>query len=228
MSEQGYAGMYSGLVNTIEKKEKERVMAQQKENFDARLVALADKTIEFAEKRGQDDSITVMLTTFLDLALNLKDVMESLSAITDAMSCLTEAIDFIDSVIDFDVSIMDGSLTHNYGFFARWKMRRKMNKTLRNNVGRLKTVGQGLVFKYKLAQGMMDSLSKVSTKLKISMGKTAKVKAKKAKKTGVATGPSPAEKFIAERMAAKGKDIKTDSGTGDGASSGASSYDDVL
>lgn len=195
---------YGEVISELDKTRQRRQKEQRQKDFDKRVVQLADKAIEFAQKRGQDDGLTVLLVNFLDVALQMKNLMETMSAINVAMECLSDAIGFLDAAIDFDNYLMDESLMHNYSLFQRWKQKRKMRKTIKNNYGRMVAISNGLAMKYKMATDMMKSLSTVGEKLKKVVSKTASKKAKQSQKTGKPVEQTAAQAFLAERMKANG------------------------
>ncbi len=203
-----YADMISNINDRTAEREKQRLKEQretQQKQFEDKILELADKVILFEQTRGEQDSLTILLATFLDAAIEMRDLMETMTAINVAMECLTEAISFMDSAINFDTVLVQGTLTENHGFFARMKARRQMKKAINNNIGRMKQVSDGLVMKFKMVQTTISSMSTVADKLKGFMAKSTKKKAKASAKNGtVSTTPSRASALLAERRAAAG------------------------
>ena len=153
---------------------------------------------------------------------------------------MNDAIQFLDTAIDFDNMMIEQSLDQNYGFFARMRHKRKMKKAIRNNIGRMRQIADGLKMKYSMATDMMKALSGVSSQLKTSIVKSKKkkeAKAEKARKKGLPVEevtPTAAELYIADYKKRNGLDDgeegteKTpDTATGSG-SSDVSNIDDIL
>ena len=231
-----YADMISNINDRTAQREKERLKEQrenQQKQFEDKILELADKVILFEQTRGEQDSLTILLATFLDAAIEMRDLMETMTAINVAMECLTEAISFMDSAINFDTVLVQGTLAENHGFIARWKARRQMKKAINNNIGRMKQVSDGLVMKFKMVQTTISSMSTVADKLKGFMAKSTAKKAKASAKNGtVSTTPSRASALLAERRAAAGGSSAPAAVGGSAPSaptgSGAGSIDDIL
>lgn len=229
-------GTYASLATEVKSEQLKVEKERRERQFDEKLDQLADKAIEFMRTRGKEDSLTIMLQTFLEVALQLKDAMQSLKAINVAMDCLGEAISFLDASINFDDNIVSQMNSKSYGFFARWKMKRKLKKAMRNNVGRIKATIDGLAMKYDIATAIADSLLDFSKELNKTIAKRNEKKAKKAKKDGKPETPvnefSAAERYISNKLQEMGED-----GSGDGStpptqptqpSSGSGDISDIL
>ncbi len=191
---------FGEAIGELEKSRIEKAREQKKKDFELRIKQLTAKAAEMQTLRGPEDNITVLLTSFLDVAIEMSTLMETMSSINVAMECLTDAIGFLDAAIDFDNALMDQSLEHPYGFLERWKMRRKMKKTIKNNAGRMLAISKGLEMKYHMAQDMMKALAGVGNKLKKSINKSNN---KKSNATGSGT-QTAAQKAIAEYLGTSG------------------------
>lgn len=187
---------------------------QKSSEFDAKLQALANKAVDMQLKYGEEHYLTQILTTFLDVAIQLREVMETLSSINVAMECLNEAITFIDDAMIYDEQIMGEWQQQNYGLFARWKRKRKMRQVIHNNVGRMKSVVDGLMLKYEMTMEITGALKKATGKMQKYMSKNGM--AGKKGKTDAAPEKSAASMMIADIIKARGVE-------GDGASEGSSS-----
>ena len=231
---------YGNLIDHVEARRLERERNNKQKNFDTKLEKLTKTAVEFEQKYGKDHDMTVLLVTFLDVALEMKNLMETMTAINVAMECMNDAIQFLDTAIDFDNMMIEQSLDQNYGFFARMRHKRKMKKAIRNNIGRMRQIADGLKMKYSMATDMMKALSGVSSQLKTSIVKSKKkkeAKAEKARKKGLPVEevtPTAAELYIADYKKRNGLDDgeegteKTpDTATGSG-SSDVSNIDDIL
>ncbi len=118
----------------------------------------------------------------------MQKTMDSLEAINSAMSCITDAISFMDIAIDLDQNMMSESLQHKYGFFERMKQKRLIRQTVRNNIGRMKAIYDGMVMKYKMAQTMMSAMSDATASMTKKFNRS-----KKKSKTSAHTNATYAE-----------------------------------
>ena len=211
---------YGEIFDSIEKNKRIREKERKQAEFDQRILDLADKALEYENK---DENTYVLLESFLEVAIEMKNLMETMSAINVAMETISDAIGFIDAAIAFDNVLMEESLATNYGFFARLKLRAKMRKTIRNNRGRVLAIAKSLEMKYKMATDMQKALSGVGAKLKSAIGK----KRKKSKTTAESSTPSAAKLFLAERKASVGGSDGTTGSVASSSSGAGSSSSDI-
>ena len=181
---------YGNLFSAVEKKERELEQQRKKEEFDKKLVTLAETAIRY---ENTNPEMYELLENFLQVAIQLKGVMETVSAINVAMETLSDAVEFIDAALDYDSSLMDLANSKKYGFWQRLKMQWQMNKTINNNRGRVKAIAKSLEMKYKMATDMQKMLTGVSKKLTKSITKNNK---KKSKNNETANTSNEAKLFI--------------------------------
>ena len=201
-------------VNSIEKELEIRQMAREKErkeqHFEEGLSKLVDKVIEeelkAQQNQGQQTIIGEVLMTFLDVALEMKEMMKTMQAINVAMECLGDAIGFLDQALEFDNQLISNSLEVKYGFFQRWKQKQQQKKAMKNNMHRMEMVVQSITMKYQMATSMMDMFGSMNTKLHkmMNLRMEKRQKAKKVETTVSSNADSPARKMIAEAMASRG------------------------
>lgn len=189
------------IVTEEEKKENERLRAERSQQFDRRVEVLANQAVDRMLEYGEEDYLTQMLTTFLDLAIQLKEMVKSLSAINLAMECLDDAVKFMDDSMNMDELLMKSWRAENYGFFARLKKKREMKKAIRNNVGRIQTAVDGLMLKYQMATDMTTGLQRAMIQINEKMKKQ-RAKKKKSKNSAIPVEDTPATRMIRE-IAAK-------------------------
>ncbi len=168
----------------------EQKVRETRNNFDARIDAIADKIIEFRE-RGAEEYLLEMLTTFLDVALDMRDLMDALEATSQGMQCIATAVGFIDEMLDFNMGMFETSLQHDYGFFKRWKETRRIKKAIRNNAGRMKMVVKNMTGQLTFARNLVDEMKNVTKQLR----KTTSKKGKKGEPI-----VSKAESYVKNRM----------------------------
>ena len=193
------------LQGDIEKMRRERARKQRSAQFDAKLKELANKAVDFRLKYGENNYLTELMMTFLEVATQLKEVVEVLSAVNVAMECLSDAIGFIDAAISFDEKLFDDSLQQKYGVLARWKRRRKARKAIRNNVGRVQAIVEGITMKYQMAIEVMGSLKTACVKMQKCMKKKSLAGKKDKASKGESFGkPTAANDLINEVLRERG------------------------
>lgn len=184
-----------------DKQDNERLRVERSQQFDRRIEGLANQAVDRMLEYGEEDYLTQMLTTFLDLAIQLKETMKSLSAINLAMECLDDAVKFMDDSMKSDEMLMKSWRAENYGFFARLKKKREMKKAIRNNVGRMQMTVDGLMLKYQMATDITAALQSAMGKMTAKMKKQ-RAKKKKSKNSAIPVEDTPATRMIRE-IAAK-------------------------
>jgi len=189
------------LQGDIEKMRLERARKQRSAQFDAKLKELANKAVDFRLKYGENNYLTELMMTFLEVATQLKEVVEVLSAVNVAMECLSDAIGFIDAA----ERLFDDSLQQKYGVLARWKRRRKARKAIRNNVGRVQAIVEGITMKYQMAIEVMGSLKTACVKMQKCMKKKSLAGKKDKASKGESFGkPTAANDLINEVLRERG------------------------
>ena len=184
------------------KQDAEAAMKAQKEKFDQSIEELADRALEAMETRGKEDPITELLVNFLEVAIEMKDTMQTLEAINGAMQCVTDAIQFLDNALSMDQLMIESTMQHQYGFFARLKHKRQAKRAIRNHKNRMKQIVTNLEMKMEMAKSMVAIMKEFS----VSMKKMSDKKKKK-KGDGAAAAPSRAAAFLEERARAKGVNV---------------------
>lgn len=205
------------IIEGAEKMRLEREKKQKLQEYDEKIAGLAQKAIDFITEYGQEDFRSQMLVSFLDVALEMKDVIKMLDGINVAMACIFEAISFIDTAINFDTALQSESLATKYGFFARLKHKRRIRKVIRNNQNRLNVAIDNILGQQKMAQDISESLRASCTRMRMTMDRRSAKRKKteekmiaKGKAAPAPAGPSKAQIMIAELMKARG--VSADAG----------------
>ena len=182
----------------------EQEVRDKRNEFNMRIDAIADKIIEFRE-RNAEEYLIEMLTTFLDVALDMRDLMDALEATSQGMQCIATAVGFIDEMLKFNMGMFETSLNQNYGFWQRFKEKRRIRKAIRNNAGRMKMVVYNMTGQLRFAQELVGEMKNVTVQLKKATGK-------KGKKGEVPGGK--AESYVQQRLSSRGGETATESGGG--------------
>ena len=89
---EAHSETYDTLIDHVETRRLERERDNKKKHFDAKLEKLAQTTVDFEQKYGKDHDMTTLLTTFLDVALEMKNLMETMTAINVAVGLHAQPI----------------------------------------------------------------------------------------------------------------------------------------
>lgn len=198
-----------------EEKRREKAIEASKNNFKAKKDKLADRAAEFIIKYGKEDYRSQIMITFLDVALQMEDAINLCNDVGTAMGCITEAIGCMDDILLTNEFQIEGTLSTKYGFFARRARKKKLQKAIKNNAGRMKQICDTLVGNQEMAQSIVNSLKKSSIQMQEMMQKNA-AKQKKIeikRNPSAATQPSPAESLVDEIVRSRGETPAESSGT---------------
>ena len=193
----------------VEKQMLEIKRQERLAQFDQQVINLGMVANKFEEKYGTEDYRTQIMAMFLDLALQMKEVIELISGVQTAMQCIGQAIDCVDDLLNMQEEMLEGSLSQNYGLFERWKRKRKINRAMRNNRNRMKQMCASIEGGQKMALDMVNALRKSCGKMKLSTEKSFEKQKKSESKggTNVSGGSSitpAARKFMDDLRAQNG------------------------
>lgn len=205
------------LDNEYVRAEQERKLESSKKNFGKRKEMLASRAADMIQKYGKDYFMSQTLLTFLDVAIQMEDTIDLLTDVSMAVSCITDAMLCMDNILQLNASALDSTQKVNHGFWARRKAKKRMQKTITNNLGRIKEIMFMLESSQDLAFSITEGLQKSNVKTQKRLAKSAERRKKYEIK---ANGGSPLPPTNAEKMV--DKIISERSGGGDG-SAGAGS-----
>ncbi|MBQ3493186.1 MAG: hypothetical protein IJA88_03680 [Clostridia bacterium] len=214
----------------MEKQRLEKAKAQSKIDFKNKQEQLLNQILEVEEQYGNEHYLVVLLTKFYEASVEMENVMKSMEAVNVAMECVTEAMSFLDSCVNFDRELTRKVSAQSYSFFARMKMKREQRKARKNNIGRMKAMVDGMLFKYRMMTDMVKSLESFAD----DMGKAFKKVGAKGNKKGqpvAPSKPSEAQRRLAEARAQRGMSAPSTATSGASyaaATSDGGSYDDIL
>lgn len=215
------------ITKAREQQRYEKSVEDSKRNFKAKKDKLADRAADFLLKYGKDDYRTQIMITFLDVALQMEDAINLTHDMGMAMGCITEAIGCMDDILKINGLQIQSTLAVNYGFFARWKRKRELNKAVRNNAGRMKQICDTLVGNQEMAQAIVNSLRKSSVKMQNMMQKNAEKQRKIEKKANPAAAgkPSAAESMVTELARSRAGEESSGGSVNGGVTGGATAPD---
>ena len=212
------------MTDEVQKAMSDAKRKQQLKAYDAKLNELAENIEKTIEKHGQDYFMVDILTMFLDISLKMKEVMEMMSSMNMVMELFGDAVGFIDQSMQLQSDIMQDTAAVKYNFWTKITGHFRNQMIIRNNVNRLNAMSKNILVKYQMANDMVGALQGVSGKLKKMTQKISKKSASTGSSGGGTAQYTDANKYLAERQAAKGGTTATAFASGGAASnSGASS-----
>lgn len=190
-----------------EEKRREKAIEASKNNFKNKKDKLANRAAEFIIKYGKDDYRSQIMITFLDVALQMEDAINLTNDVGVAMGCITEAIGCMDDILLTNEFQIESTLSTKHGFFARRARKKKLQKAISNNAGRMKQICDTLVGNQEMAQAIVNSLKKSSIQMQSMMQKNAEKQKKLERKQNPAAAaqPSPAESLVDEIVRSRGE-----------------------
>lgn len=162
----------------------EAALKKMEANFAAKKAELARQVAEF---EMTENSLAGMMMTMLDVVIQMEGVIKMVKGVNVAFSCISEAISCMDVMLDLNKMMFDGSMTHNYGFFARLKRKREMKRAISNNVNRVRQVCDTIRANLDMATEASVAFGRLSEKVNAMMGKKLNRPKKKSKKTSAVT-----------------------------------------
>lgn len=186
------------LDNEYVRAEQERKLESSKKNFGKRKDMLAARAADMIQKYGKDYFMSQTLLTFLDVAIQMEDTIDLLTDVSMAVSCITDAMLCMDNILQLNSSALDSTQRVNHGFWARRKAKKRMQKTITNNLGRIKEIMYMLESSQDLAFSITEGLQKSNVKTQKRLAKSAERRKKYEVKAngGAPLPPTNAEKIV--------------------------------
>lgn len=167
-------GATPSFIEKMDKTERELEGERRIRDMEARLAKLgegsrkiAEQAAEFALEYGNDDFRTEMMVDFLDMVLEIQDSIKLLKATSTVMNVLSQAISLVDDIVNFNEDALLQSTQKRYGFFQRWRAKRRMRKAIRNNNARMLAVYDTILAQQEMAQDMTESLREAAMRMRI-------------------------------------------------------------
>ncbi|MBO7214710.1 MAG: hypothetical protein J6V66_04350 [Clostridia bacterium] len=207
----------------MQKERLAREKEQSKIDFSEKQNQLLNQLISLEQEYGSDYYLVELLSSFYEVSVEMENVMKSMESVNMAMECVSEALNFLDASVQFDQKLMEQSNQQSYSLRSRIKLKRQMRKTRKNNIGRMKAMVNGLTFKYRMMEDMVESLKKFAGTMSANFKKV-----NKKKKSNVpSAAPSEAQRRIAQRRAELNANSTPAAASAPSAGS-AGKYDDLL
>lgn len=157
----------------------------QKKQFEEKIEELANRAAEFYEKYGEEDWRTSLLVNFLDMSLQMQDIIEVVQSFNIANEIIFGALGLMNTSLEMSNGFMVDLATQQQSSFKRKMIYRK---ALRNNRKTVKAMVSQMMVSIEMASltaGMYEGLSvSIASMMDKMNGKRAKEKAKAQKKAG--------------------------------------------
>jgi len=142
---------------------------EQKQKFDQKIQELADQAAVFYNNYGEEDWRTSLLVNFLDLSLQMKDIIEIVTAFNVANEIMFHAMNLMNTSLNMTNGMMleVGQQTVNplKQKFMMWRAIRNNKRTVKNMIGQMKTSIQMASLTADMYQGLSLSITRVMNKL---------------------------------------------------------------
>lgn len=205
----------------------------QKEAFDIKIQELATKAAEFYQKYGEEDWRTSLLVNFLDLSLQMQDIIEVITAFNVANEIIFHAMNLMNTSLQMSNGMM---LNMNAPQNSPLKQKLMMRKAMRNNRKTVISMIQQMKMSIEMASltaGMYEGLSTSISGILEKMNSKRSKKRDKQKANGASMSSASSrgmgmvkgilnEKGVATPAAASATSTAPSSATGD------SGLDDIL
>lgn len=181
-----------------ERAQQEQKLEQSQREFTARKELLAEHAADMIQKKGRDYHMSQLLLSYLDIAIQMEETIETLTDVSLGVSCITDAMGCMDDILNLNRMSLESSLKEKHGFFARLREKRRMRNAIANNLNRLKRVSIMITGSQSMAYAITDVMKKVSIK---TQKKIAKINAKRNMEIAKVGGgaplpPSPGEQMV--------------------------------
>ena len=141
----------------------------QKKKFNAKIDELANQAAEFYKAYGEDDWRTSLLVNFLDLSLQMKDVIEVITAFNLANEIIFHALGLMNTSLNMTNGMMlevgQGQPSPLKQKLMMMRALRKNRNTVKNMIMQMKTSIEMASLTADMYQNLSFSISKIITKM---------------------------------------------------------------
>lgn len=164
---------------------------RQKREFDAKLQELATKAADFYQKYGEDDWRTSLLVNFLDLSLQMQDIIEVITAFNVANEIIFHSMNLMNTSLEMSSGMMmEMANRQTNPIKHRFMMRKAMaqnRKTVKSMLDQMKISIEMAAETAGMYEKMSGSISGIMNKMNM---KREKSRAKNAQNTSASTSAS--------------------------------------
>ena len=202
-SDSGIAEVRSQANDTMQKIK----FQDQKKQFDAKIEELAAQAADFYQRYGEEDWRTSLLVNFLDMSLQMKDIIEVITAFNVANDIIFHSMNLMNTSLTMSNGMMVEMATADHG--SAFQQKRLMRKAIANNKRTVKRMIEQMKTSIQMASltaGMYADLSVSISGIMDKMNiKREKAKAKQSAKGGSTTSSASARGMSMVREMVAGK-----------------------
>lgn len=132
---------------------------RQKREFDAKLQELANKAADFYQRYGEEDWRTSLLVNFLDLSLQMQDIIEVITAFNVANEIIFHSMNLMNTSLEMSSGMMMEMANRKSSPFMQ---RRMMKKAMAQNRKTVKSMLDQMKMSIEMAAetaGMYEKMS---------------------------------------------------------------------
>ena len=157
---------------------------EQKQKFDQKIQELADQAAVFYNQYGEEDWRTSLLVNFLDLSLQMKDIIEIVTAFNVANEIIFHAMNLMNTSLNMTNGMM---LEVGQNSISPFKQKLMMRRAIRHNKNTVKNMIEQMKTSIQMASLTADMYQDLSVSITGVMNKLNNKREKKKSKT-----PTPA------------------------------------
>ena len=153
---------------------------EQKIKFDAKIDELARQAADFCTRYGEEDWRTSLLVNFLDLSLQMKDIIELVTAFNVANEIIFHAMNLMNTSLNMSNGMM---MQFSAESISPWRQRMITRRAIRNNRNTVKNMLYQMESSIRMAsltagmyEDMSSSISKIMNKMNMKREKAKKKK----------------------------------------------------
>lgn len=164
---------------------------RQKREFDAKLQELATKAADFYQRYGEEDWRTSLLVNFLDLSLQMQDIIEVITAFNVANEIIFHSMNLMNTSLEMSSGMMMEMANRKSSPFMQRRMMKKAmaqnRKTVKSMLDQMKMSIEMAAETAGMYEKMSGSISGIMDKMNM---KREKSRAKNAKNPTPSTSAS--------------------------------------
>jgi hypothetical protein len=160
---------------------------EQKQKFDQKIQELADQAAVFYNAYGEEDWRTSLLVNFLDLSLQMKDIIEIVTAFNVANEIIFHAMNLMNTSLSMTNGMM---LEVGQNSVSPFKQKMIMRRAIRNNKNTVKNMIEQMKTSIQMASLTADMYQDLSVSITGVMNKLNNKREKKKTKNVTASTSS--------------------------------------
>jgi len=185
----GGSARSSELRAKIEKEKAKLTYQKKREEFDAKIEDLAQKAADFYEEYGEEDWRTELLVGFLDMAVQLQDIIKVVTAFSQVTEIISTAFGVLNQSLELSMGSMMEIGSPTQSSLKMWWTRQKAMRNMRKQTTQMV---QQMKWCLSMAGQTTEAFEKMSYSISRSMAKMNGRRAKRKEKNAAKAGPGTA------------------------------------